>query len=125
MRKIYLTVVGLYLLFLNAFSQSINDTSGNYKNRKLKLEETNIISGYYQQDGHHSAITGGNGTQYLTDVSNIVQLKFVRWDMYDIKHTVDFEGAVDHHTAASSAYVSKTGASSKGGTRIYPSITWK
>ena len=94
MRKIYLTVVGLYLLFLNAFSQSINDTSGNYKNRKLKLEETNIISGYYQQDGHHSAITGGNGTQYLTDVSNIVQLKFVRWDMYDIKHTVDFEGEI-------------------------------
>jgi Protein of unknown function (DUF3570) len=125
MRKIYLTVIGMYLLFLNAFSQAANDTSGNYKNRKLKLEETNLISGYYQQDGYHSAITGGNGTQYLTDVSNIVQLKFIRWDMYDRKHTLDFEGAVDHHTAASSAYVSKTGASNKGGTRIYPSITWK
>ena len=46
MRKIYLTVIGLYLLFLNAFSQTASDTSGNYKNRKLKLEETNLISAH-------------------------------------------------------------------------------
>lgn len=125
MRKICLTVIGLYLMLLQGFSQSNNSTSGNYKNRNLKLEETNFISGYYQQDGNHSAITGGIGSQHLTDVSNIIQLKFIRWDIFDKKHTMEIEGAVDHHTAASSAYVSKTGASNKGGTRIYPSISWK
>lgn len=125
MRKICLTVVGLFIGLLHAFSQSSTDTSGDYKNLNLKLNEVNLISGYYAQTGNHSAVTGGQGTQQLNDVSNVVQLKFVRWDIFDKKHTMDVEIGVDHHTAASSAYVSKTGASRKGGTRIYPSINWK
>ena len=31
---------------------------------------------------------------------------------------------IDHHTSVSAAYVSKTGASKTGGTRIYPSVDW-
>lgn len=125
MRKICLTVIGIYLLFLNAFSQVKNDSTGTYKNKNLKLEEVNLISGYYNQNGNHSAVTGGIGTQQLSDVSNIIQLKFIRWDDYDRKHTTDIEAALDHHTAASSAFVSKTGTSGKGGTRFYPSVNWK
>ena len=126
MKKICLTVVGMYCMFLSAFSQyQVLDTN-EYRNQKLHLEEINLVSGYYNQDGNHSAVTGGIGTQKLSDVSNIIELKFVQWDnMTHNKYSLDFEGGVDHHTAASQAFVSKTGASKQGGTRIYPSLNWK
>ena len=126
MRKICLTVVGMFILLLHAFSQSTPSTSpDDYKSLNLKLEETNLISNYYSQNGNHSAITGGQGSEKLNDVSNIINLKFVKWDILGAKHTLNFELGVDHHTAASSAYVSKTGASKTGGTRVYPSFNWQ
>ena len=127
MRRICLTVIGLFLMFVSAFSQSSYPipTDEEYQRRKLTLEETNLISSYYTQTGNHSAITGGIGTQKLTDVSNIISLRFVKWDLSERKHSLDFELGLDHHTAASSANVSKTGASKAGGTRFYPSISWK
>ncbi len=124
MRKICLTVVGLLLIMVHAFSQYTAPASGEYKSMNLKLEETNLVTTYYSQTGNHSPVTGGIGTQQLTDFANIIDLKFVKWDIFDHKHSLDFELGVDHHTAASSAYVSKTGASKTGGTRIYPSLSW-
>lgn len=123
MKKICLSLVGIILAFFVGFGQNSSDTT--YKRMDLHVEEVNILSSYYSQTGNHSAITGGIGTQRLTDVSNIVQLKLARYDLYGRKKTVDWELGIDHHTAASSAYVSKTGASATGGTRIYPSVTWK
>jgi len=113
MRRICLTVIGLFLMFVSAFSQSSYPipTDEEYQRRKLTLEETNLISSYYTQTGNHSAITGGIGTQKLTDVSNIISLRFVKWDLSERKHSLDFELGIDHHTAASSANVSKSGAS--------------
>jgi hypothetical protein len=40
------------------------------------------------------------------------------------KHTLTAGLGFDHHTSASSAYVSKTGASKTGGSRVYPSLNW-
>jgi len=125
MRKICLTVVGSFLLFLNSFSQSSADSTYEYHSPDLKLEEVNLVTNYYSQTGNHSAITGGVGTQQVTDVSNIVELKYIRWGMMDRKITMDFDLGIDHHTAASSAYVSKSGASKTGGTRVYPSANWQ
>lgn len=123
MRKLSLTVIGLYLMFLSAFSQTTKkDTI--YVPKPLKLEEVNIVSSYYSQDGIHSAVTGGIGSEKVTDFSNGLELKFVGYDMSNTKHSLSLEMGFDHHTAASSAYVNKTGASSTDGTRIYPSISW-
>ena len=125
MKKICLTVVGLYCMFLSAFSQSDDIDTAGYKNKKLKLDEVNLVSGYYNQNGDHSAVTGGIGTQKLNDVANIFDLQFVKWNRADNKYTLGFELGVDHHTAASQAYVSNSGASKAGGTRIYPSVNWQ
>ena len=125
MRRICLTVVGSFLLFLNSFSQSVADSTSEYHSPDLKLEEANLVTNYYSQTGNHSAITGGVGTQQVNDFSNIVELKYIRWGMMDRKITLDFDLGIDHHTAASSAYVSKSGASKTGGTRIYPSANWQ
>lgn len=126
MKKICLTLVGIYLLFTVAMAQRFNPDTVSYKSQKLKLEEVNLVSGYYKQDGNHSAVTGGIGTQKLNDISNVIDLKFVKVDDFTgNKYTLGLEAGVDHHTAASQAYISKTGASSPQGTRVYPSLNWK
>jgi len=50
-------------MMLHAFSQSTAKDSSAYKTRPLKVDEINIVSSYYAQDGNHSAITGGIGTE--------------------------------------------------------------
>ncbi|HVZ26237.1 MAG TPA: DUF3570 domain-containing protein, partial [Sediminibacterium sp.] len=123
MRKLSLTLVGIVLFFLHAFSQSRNpDTI--YMPKPLKLDEINLVSSYYAQEGNHSAITGGIGDEHVTDLSNGLELKFVGWDQRNNKHTLNLGLGFDHHTSASAAYVSKTGASKTGGTRLYPSVDW-
>lgn len=124
MKKICLTVVGLYFWVLSAFSQYNVDTS-SYKNQKLKLDEVNLVSGYFNQSGNHSAVTGGIGTQQLNDVSNVIELKFVKQNELNNKYTWDFEVGFDHHTAASQAFINSSGASRTYGNRFYPSLNWK
>lgn len=36
--------------------------------------ELNILTSYYEQDGHHSAVEGGQGTQHLTDLTPTIIL---------------------------------------------------
>lgn len=124
MKRICLSVVGMFLLCFRSWAQDPS-ADDDYKNLKLKVDEVNIVSGYYSQNGNHSPVTGGIGTQQLTDLSNVIDLKLVNWDMLKRKHSYNIELGIDHHTAASSAYVSKTGASRTGGTRIYPSFNWQ
>ena len=125
MRRICLTLVGIYLLFLHAFSQSTapaGDTT--YKNRKLKIDEVNLVSSYYWQTGDHSAIQGGIGSEKVTDLANGLELKMVGYDLKGRKNTATIGMGMDIHTAASQAWVSKTGASKTSGTRLYPSVNW-
>lgn len=128
MKKICLTVVGIFILLLAVHAQqfNINDTTTEFKSEAIKLEEVNLVSGYYTQDGNHSAVTGGIGTQKLNDISNVLDLKFVKFDnLTGNKYTFTTEIGIDHHTAASQSNISKTGASKPFGTRIYPSINWQ
>src|ERR1700760_2619869 len=125
MRKICLVVVGLFLLFVNAFSQqTVKDTS-TYKPRKLRFDEVDLVSSYYTQNGDHSAIRGGIGDEHVTDLANGVELKWVGWDARERKNSLAAGMGVDHHTAASQAGISKTGASRRtDGLRLYPAVDW-
>lgn len=125
MKRICLTLTGIFILFTAAFAQRFSPDTVDYKEPKLRLEEVNLVSGYYSQDGNHSAVTGGIGTQKLNDISNVIDLKFVKQDEHDRKYTLGIEAGVDHHTAASQKYISQTGASQAGGTRFYPSVNWQ
>ncbi|MGI9139214.1 MAG: DUF3570 domain-containing protein, partial [Sediminibacterium sp.] len=66
MKKISLTLIGLYLLFIHGFSQVSEQYSNIFKAKKLKLEEINLVTSYYTHAGNHSAVTGGIGTEKLT-----------------------------------------------------------
>ncbi|HSQ44621.1 MAG TPA: DUF3570 domain-containing protein [Ginsengibacter sp.] len=125
MKKICLTLVGIYMMVLHSFGQYQQDKDTTfYVSKPLKIDEINLVSSYYKQDGDHSAVTGGIGTEKVTDLSNGLEVKWVGWDDMNRKHTLTAGLGIDHHTSASSAYVNKSGASKTGGSRIYPSLNW-
>jgi Protein of unknown function (DUF3570) len=125
MRRITLAAVTIYLSALSVFSQSAPDTS-SYQNRKLKIEEVNFVSSYYRQDGNNSAVTGGIGTEKLTDFATTIDVKFSRYDFYKRKHTLTAEIGVDAYTSASSDKIDPATISSPSShdKRIYPSLTY-
>src|SRR6266496_5945983 len=126
MKKISLTVIGLYLCFLSAFSQNSSSQDTAYKSRKLKIDEINFVSGYYNQDGNNSAVTGGIGSEKLTDFANTIELKLSKYDSKYRKHNFSFEIGVDHYTSASSDKIDPhtLSSASRSDTRFYPSASW-
>lgn len=126
MKKICLSVVGLVLTLFSAFAQPAVKDSSKYKSRKLTFEEANLVTSYYHQDGNNSAVTGGIGSEKLSDYSGAIDLKFLKWDRKDRKHSFDFELGIDHYTSASSDKVDlqANSSASSADTRIYPSVNW-
>jgi hypothetical protein len=142
MKKKYLTIIGFVLLCrLNSYAQLKPDTAikkapsslyervdinepDSYYPSALKVDEINLVSSYYNQNGNHSAVTGGIGTEKVNDFSNGLDLKLSWYGQPKHKNTFSIGLGLDHHTSASAAYVSTTGASKTGGSRIYPSFDW-
>ena len=126
MRKICLSVVGIFLTLFASFAQSTPKDTADYKSRKLSFEEANLVSSYYKQDGNNAAVTGGIGSQKLSDISNTIDIKFIKWDKKDRKNSFDVEVGIDHYTSASSDKINPytVSSASYADTRIFPSITW-
>jgi len=116
----------MYIGILAAFSQSNTQTDSAYKPRKLSFEEANLVSSYYKQDGNNSAVTGGIGSEKLTDISNSIDLKLSKYDKRYRKHSFTLEVGIDHYTSASSDKIDpKTiSSASHADTRYYPSLGW-
>lgn len=125
MRKLSLTAIGLYLSVLAAFSQTQHDTS-SYLSRKLKMEEIDFVTSYYHQNGDNSPVTGGVGTEKLSDFATTIDLKFLKYSAKNIKHTLGLQLGVDHYTSASSDKIDPSTISSESysDTRFYPSISY-
>jgi hypothetical protein len=127
MRKISLAAIAMFVSILNSFSQTKTDTDSTaYKSRKLTLDEVNFVSGYYHQNGNNSAVTGGIGTEKLSDIANTIDVKLSKYDSKLRKHTIGLELGVDHYTSASSDKIDPRTISSASmqDTRVYPSVTW-
>ncbi len=142
MRKVYLSLVGFSLLCrLNVSAQTKQDTlprtngvslfrpvgdpePSEYNPQALHVDEINLVSSYYWQNGDHSPVTGGIGTEKVTDISNGIDLKMVWGDPKVKQNFLTLGLGIDHHTSASAAYVNVSGASKTGGSRVYPSIDW-
>ena len=124
MKRIFLSALGL-LAFIQTHAQTTEDSSG-YKSRKLKMEEINLVSSFYNQNGNNSAVTGGIGTEKLSDIANVIDVKFIRYDKKYRKHTLDAEIGIDHYTSASSDLVDlkANSSASHADTRIYPSVSY-
>jgi hypothetical protein len=125
MNRISLSALFIYLSTLAGFSQDAADTSA-YTNRKLKVDEVNFISSYYQQDGNNSAVTGGIGTEHLTDFATTIDVRLSKFDSKKRKHTITGELGIDVYTSASSDKIdpSTISSASSSDQRIYPSATY-
>jgi hypothetical protein len=128
MKKLSLSVIGMYLSMVQAFSQAPGTDSSLYKPKKLKLDEINLVSSYYDQTADKSAVMGGEpgprGVANVTDFANGIDLTFIGWDKKKRKNTLALGLGIDYHTAASQAYVDSNGTAKNDGTRIYPTLNW-
>jgi hypothetical protein len=126
MKRIFITGFALMSLLRVAAQDTIREDSTAYKTQKLKLDEINLVSSYYRQDGNNSAVTGGIGTEKLTDISNSIDVKFVKYGLSGKKHTLDVEVGVDQYSSASSDMVdlSANTSASYSDIRVYPSLSY-
>ncbi|MFL5729479.1 MAG: DUF3570 domain-containing protein [Cytophagaceae bacterium] len=127
MRKISLAAIAFYVSLLSAFAQEPVETdTSSYKSRKLKLNEVNFVSSYYTQDGNNSAVTGGTGTEKLTDFSNQIELRFVKKDVKERERILNLQAGVDSYTSASSDNIdpSTISGASRSERRIYPNVSY-
>lgn len=124
MKKIFVLIFFLYCLVYSTFGQYLKKDSTNYTPKKLKLEEVNLVTGYYSQTGDHSTTLGGVGDESVKEATTAIDLKFVGYRNPNYIHTFGVGMGFAYHTAASQAWVSSTGASRKSGTRVFPSLDW-
>lgn len=82
---------------LTVFAQE--DTS--YKKRVLETTEIDLLFSYYGQDGQNAAVTGGEGTEELTDATSSVVVRIPLGE--DDVLTVD--AGISAYTSASSSNV--------------------
>ncbi|MBB2144618.1 DUF3570 domain-containing protein [Pedobacter sp. LMG 31464] len=125
MKKIFLTATAVFAL-LHSFAQTTPKDTAGFQSRKLKLEEVNLVSSYYTQNGNNAAVTGGIGSQKLTDIANVFDVKLVKYDSKSRKHTFGLEVGIDHYTSASSDKIDlqANSSASHADTRLYPSLSW-
>ncbi|MDX5438330.1 MAG: DUF3570 domain-containing protein, partial [Pontibacter sp.] len=64
----YILMLAACTLTTASIAQTTNRNSGR-RARELTPAEVNILGSYYSQDGKHSPVTGGVGTEQLTDVT--------------------------------------------------------
>jgi hypothetical protein len=80
---------------ISAFAQS-----DPFDSSKVQLEdiEVSFLSSYYQQDGNNSPVTGGSGTEYLTNLAPSLNVLIP----LDSNRKVILDGGVDFYSSASS-----------------------
>ena len=88
------------LLFLLVSTVVLSQEEAQEDSVKIVLEdiEVSILSSYYEQDGIHSPVTGGNGTEKL---SNIAPVIYVHVPLDSVK-SIDVSAGVDFYSSASS-----------------------
>jgi Protein of unknown function (DUF3570) len=127
MKKIILTAGLLASMLTGAHSQTkATETQADYEKRKLKIEEINLVSSYYQQDGNNSAVTGGVGTEQLFDIANSLDLRLSFMDRKNRQHSINADFNIDYYSSASSDNIDPRSISgaSREDLHIYPSVAW-
>ena len=125
MKRFFLSAAMMFaLLYGNA--QTKQPDSTGFQPRQLKLEEVNLVSSYYHQDGNNASVTGGIGSEKLSDIANMIDIKLTMYDRKYRKHNFDVELGIDHYTSASSDMIDlkANSSASHADTRYYPSVNW-
>lgn len=114
-------LIGLFVIFSSiAFAQD-GDSTKTYKKRVLENTEVDFLASYYTQEGDNAAVSGGIGTEHLTNVTPTVVVSIP----LNADDVLTIDGEVSAYTSASSSnvnpfdgdqaadpFVASTGASS-------------
>ncbi len=119
------TLFVLFSILVSSAQFIVVSDSIKYKKKTLSFDEANLLTSVYYQDGNHSGVTGGIGTESLFDNSNIFDVKFVSQSITGKKKAIGMEIGVDFYTSASSDNIDfrKSSASSQD-VRFYPSLSY-
>lgn len=126
MKKITLALGLVAGTLFHSLGQTKTDEHSEYVKRKLKFEEANFIASYYTQDGNKSAVTGGTGSEALTDFAGSFDLRVSKYDRKGRQHSITADFNLDYYTSASSDKIDPltVSSASKSDTHIYPSLSW-
>ena len=94
-------VVSFLVLFAVSVGLIAQQTGATYTKKVLESSEIDFLFSYYTQDGNNAAVTGGEGTEELTDATSTIVLR-VPMNENDIL-TVDV--GLSTYTSASSSNV--------------------
>lgn len=95
--------IGLIVLSLicnQAIAQS-SDTTTVYKKRVLESTEIGLLFSYYEQEGKNAAVSGGIGTEELTDATPTYVISIPLND----DDVLSIDAGVSAYTSASSSNV--------------------
>lgn len=87
--------------FLRLSAQTIQDSTNVYKKRVLETTEIDFLSSYYTQDGDNAAVSGGTGTEELTDAT----ATFVVSIPLNADDVLTIDAGVSAYTSASSSNI--------------------
>lgn len=112
-KHLTLTLLSTVLISCFSFAQT-EDTTVVFKKRVLESTEVDFLASYYKQDGQHSSVSGGMGSEKLTDIASNIVIAMPLSD--DAVLTMDV--GISSYTSASSSNINPfnaTGASGGGG----------
>lgn len=99
-RQMFLVLSLFAISALGAQGQE-SDTIQTYKKRVLETVEIDILSSYYMQDGDHAAVSGGKGSEELTDAAGGITISIPLNDDDILK----IDASVSAYTSASSSNI--------------------
>lgn len=115
----YMKIIIHTIFFVLALPICLLAQEGYEMKRNNEYAEIDILSSYYRQDGDNGAVTGGIGTEELTDISTI----FVINIPLDSTRSINGSFGADYYTSASTDNIdeNRSSASSKD-VRAYGNI---
>jgi hypothetical protein len=96
-----LKYIGFAVIIFLGHNILLAQDNAEYKKRVLDKTELNILSSYYAQDGENAAVTGGRGTEELTDIAPTITISIPLND----DDVLSIDATVSAYTSASSSNV--------------------
>lgn len=109
MNKLLMVIVLCFPMVLMA--QNGQDTSKIFKKRVLENTEINLLSSFYNQNGDNAAVTGGIGTEKLSDFANNINIAIPLND----DNILTIDATISAYTSASSSNLNPFSGASSGG----------
>jgi hypothetical protein len=101
MKKLVSIPIMIFVTAMGFAQEKAQDSENTYKKRVLETAEVEFLASYYTQDGDNAAVTGGLGSEKLTDVTSTLIVSIPLND--DDVLTVDT--GISAYTSASSSNI--------------------